>query len=82
MTPDKAPVVSAKTTMGEYRKEYREKQKEYMSPENRPRLREELKGGKLIDVIVTPRSVDMKECRGSEEEMRVAIERLYPNDGR
>lgn len=80
MHPDAAPVVSAQTTMKEYRKEYREKQKEFFKPENRPWIRENFV--KILDVIVAPRSVDMKEFRGSEEEMRGAIESLYANDGR
>lgn len=80
MLPDDAPVVSAETTMKEYRKEYREKQKEFLRPENRQRLREQFV--EILDVIVKPRSVDMKEFRGSEEEMWGAIEYLYANDGR
>lgn len=80
MHPDAAPVVSVQTTMKEYRKEYREKQKEFLRPANRQRLREQF--GEILDIIVKPRSVDMKEFRGSEEEMRGAIEYLYANDGR
>ena len=66
--------------MKEYRKEYREKQKEFLRPANRQRLREQFV--RILDVIVKPRSVDMKEFSGSEEEMRRAIEYLYRNDGR
>jgi hypothetical protein len=80
MHPDAAPVVSATTTMKEYRKQYREKQKEFLSPENRKWVRENFV--KIIDMIIKPRSVDMKEFEGSEEEMRDAIEDLYANDGR
>jgi hypothetical protein len=80
MHPDEAPAVSAQTTMKEYRKEYREKQKEFLRPANRQRLREEFV--RILDVIVKPRSVDMKEFSGSEEEMRRAVEYLYTNDGR
>jgi hypothetical protein len=80
MHPDAAPVVSAQTTMKEYRKEYREKQKEFLRPANRQQLREQFGG--ILDIIVKPRSVDMKEFRGSEEEMRGAIEYLYANNGR
>jgi hypothetical protein len=80
MHPDGAPVVSAQTTMKEYRKEYREKQKEFLRPANRQRLREQFV--EILDIIVKPQSVDMKEFRGSEEEMRGAIEYLYANDGR
>ena len=80
MRPDEAPAVSAQTTMKEYRKEYREKQKEFLRPANRQRLREQFV--RIVDVVVKPRSVDMKEFSGSEEEMRRAIEYLYRNDGR
>jgi hypothetical protein len=80
MHPNEAPVVSAQTTMKEYRKEYREKQKEFLRPANRQRLREQFV--EIIDVIVKPRSVDMKEFTGSEKEMRRSIEYLYANDGR
>jgi hypothetical protein len=80
MHPDAAPVVSVKTAMKEYRNEYREKQKEFLSPENRPQLREQFV--RILDVIVKPRSVNMKEFQGSEEEMRGVIEYLYANDGR
>jgi hypothetical protein len=80
MRPDEAPAVSVQTTMKEYRKEYREKQKEFLRPANRQRLREQFV--EILDVVVKPRSVDMKEFSGSEEEMRRAIEYLYANDGR
>jgi hypothetical protein len=80
MRPNEAPAVSAQTTMKEYRKEYREKQKEFLRPANRQRLREQFV--RIVDVVVKPRSVDMKEFSGSEEEMRRAIEYLYRNDGR
>ena len=80
MRPNEAPAVSAQTTMKEYRKEYREKQKEFLRPANRQRLREQFV--EILDVVVKPRSVDMKEFSGSEEEMRRAIEYLYRNDGR
>lgn len=80
MHPNAAPVVSAQTTMEEYRKEYNEKQKEFWRPENIPRLREQFV--EICDVIIKPRLVDMKEFRGDEEEMRGAIEYLYANDGR
>jgi hypothetical protein len=80
MHPDTAPVVSAQTTMKEYRKEYNEKQTEFLRPANKQRLREQFV--EIVDVIVKPRSVDMKEFRGSEEQMRFAIEYLYANDGR
>ena len=80
MHPDAEPVVSAQTTMKEYRKEYREKRKECMRPEKRQWIRENF--AEIVDIIVAPRSVDMKEFRGSEEEMRVAVESLYANDGR
>jgi hypothetical protein len=80
MHPDAAPVVSAQTTMKEYRKEYCEKQKELLRPENKQRFREEFI--EISDIIITPRSVDMKEFTGDEEEMRGVIEFLYANDGR
>jgi hypothetical protein len=44
MHSDAAPVVSTETTMSEYRKEYREKQKEFWRPANRQRLREQFVG--------------------------------------
>ncbi|KAF8853629.1 hypothetical protein BDZ45DRAFT_657717 [Acephala macrosclerotiorum] len=66
--------------MSEYRKEYREKQKEFLRPENRQQLRKQFVG--ILDVVVKPRSVDMKEFRGSEEKLRRDIEYLYANDGR
>ena len=80
MHPKDAPVVSAQTTMEEYRKEYNEKQKEFMAPANRKFIRENFEG--IIDVIIKPRSVDMKEFRGDDKKMRAAIEYLYANDGR
>jgi hypothetical protein len=75
-----APMVSAETTMKEYRKEYNEKRKEFWNPANLPKLREAF--CEILDVIVAPRPVDMKEFRGSEEELRNAIESFYTNDGR
>jgi hypothetical protein len=75
-----APVVTAETTMKEYREAYAEKRKAWLSPENRVELRKEFKG--LVDVIIAPQSVDMKEFNGSEEEKRKKIEYLYANDGR
>lgn len=80
MNSNASLVVTATTTMKEYRRDYREKHKEVFRPENRERLREQFI--ELVDVIVTPRSVDMKEFKGSEEEMRSSIEYLYANDGR
>jgi hypothetical protein len=80
MHSDAASVVSAQTTMKEYRKEYREKQKELLKPENKQWFRENFI--EISDIIITPRSVDMKEFRGEEGEMRGAIEFLYANDGR
>jgi hypothetical protein len=80
MAPMDAPVVTAETTMKEYRKAYAEKRKAWMSPENKPELRKGFIG--LVDVIIAPQSVDMKEFNGSEEEMREKIEYLYANDGR
>lgn len=80
MHPKDAPVVSAQTTMEEYRKEYNEKQKEFLAPANIQLLRKEPM--KIIDVIIKPRSVDMKGFRGDDKKMRAAIEHLYANDGR
>ncbi|KAH8802943.1 hypothetical protein F5884DRAFT_491038 [Xylogone sp. PMI_703] len=80
MLPQDAPVVSGETTMDEYRREYREKQKEFLSVENRQKLREQFAG--IADIIIIPRAVDMKEFRGSEQQMRDAIEKYYANDGR
>jgi hypothetical protein len=80
MHSDEAPVVTAQTTMKEYRKEYREKQEEFLRPENRQRPMEQ--SLEICDIIVRPRSVNMKEFRGLEEEMPHAIEYLYANDGR
>jgi hypothetical protein len=75
-----APVVTSETTMKEYRKAYAEKFKEWMSPENIAELREGFI--KVVDVVIAPRLVDMKEFNGLEEDMREKIEYLYANDGR
>ncbi len=74
------PSVTAETTMSEYRKEYNEKDKQFMSLENRTKLRNI--PFEIVDVLIKPRSVDMKGFRGSEEEMQRATEFLYANDGR
>jgi len=80
MAPMDPPVVTAETTMKEYRQAYAEKRKAWMSPENRAELRKDFI--EIVDVIIVPQSVDMKELNGSEEEMREKIEYLYANDGR
>jgi len=80
MAPMDAPVVTAETTMKEYRQAYAEKRKARMSPENRAQLRKDFI--EVVDVIIVPQSVDMKEFNGSEEEMQEKIEYLYANDGR
>lgn len=80
MTPDQAPLVSAHTTMEEYRKDYNEKQKHFWRRENLPLLRKQFMG--IEDVIVRPRSVDMREFRGDEKRLQQEIEFLYANDGR
>ncbi|KAH8599477.1 hypothetical protein B0O99DRAFT_724679 [Bisporella sp. PMI_857] len=80
MHPKHAPVVSAQTTMKEYREEYREKQKESFKAANLSWLREQFVC--VLDIIGHPRAVDMKNFTGSEEELRNAIESLYANDGR
>ena len=79
MHPRWAPVVSAETTMEEYRKEYNEKQKEFLRPENREWVREQFV--RVIEVVAKPQSVNMKEYIGPEEELGVAVERLYENYG-
>ena len=66
----------AKTTMDEYRKRYREHQKEKMKTLKKEDF------VKILDVIIAPRSVDMKEFNGTEKEMARAIEYLHANDGR
>jgi len=79
MFPDKAPVVAAETTMGNYRKEYNANQKEFWSRENLPILRKQYMG--IQEVIIGPRSVDMRDYNGDEDEMRRAIETLYASIG-
>jgi hypothetical protein len=80
MRPTEAPEVSATTAMGNYRKEYREKQKAFLRAANREAVMEDFVG--IIDVIIKPRWVNMKEFRGSDQELQTAIELLYENDGR
>jgi len=79
MLQDKAPVVHADTTMDEYRKQYREIHKIFMNPENRQRLRHG--AFEIVDAITKPRAINIKEFRGSEEELRIAVEDFYTNDG-
>jgi hypothetical protein len=62
--------------MDEYRKRYREEQKEQMKTWKK----EDFVG--ILDVIIAPRSVDMKEFNGTDKEIARAIEYLYANDGR
>ena len=71
------PDVPTKTTMDEYRKSYREQQKEDMKTWKKKENFVE-----ILDVIIAPRSVDMKEFNGTDKEIARAIEDLYANDGR
>jgi hypothetical protein len=77
--PDKAPVVSAEPTTKDYRKEYTEKWKRFFKQETLPILRDQFV--KSVDVIVKPRSVNMKKFKVDENEMQRAI-LLYANDSR
>ncbi len=70
------PELPTKTTLGEYRKRYREQQKEML----RTMTKKDLEV--TLDVIVSPRSVDMKQITGTDKEITRAIEYLYANDGR
>jgi hypothetical protein len=79
MRPTEAPEVSADTTMDDYRKEYREKQKAFLRAANREAVRKDFV--EILGVVIKPRWVDMKEFRGSDEELQIAIELLYTNDG-
>ncbi|KAI9770996.1 MAG: hypothetical protein M1840_002700 [Geoglossum simile] len=62
-------------TMQEYREYYRKGHDE--------RLRD-LKGGiqAILDSIIVPRSIDMTEIRGSDQEVAAAVDEFYANDGR
>lgn len=63
--------------MKEYRKNHREKRKELLRS-----LAPKFEDCKIVDILVIPRLIDMKDFRGSEKEMRETIEYLYTNDGR
>jgi hypothetical protein len=80
MPPGTMPLISDETTMSEYRKEFRELQKEFLKRENLPLRRTQF--CEIVDIIVKPQLVDMKDFEGSDKEKEDAIEHLYANDGR
>ena len=70
------PEPPAQMTMQEYRERFQKRREEFF----RKTTKADFKG--IIDFIVVPRSVDMKEIRGTDQEVATAVDRLYANDGR
>jgi len=67
---------SSKAAMQEYRKRYREQLEEF----RRTRTKENFVS--IVDVLIAPRSVDVKRFPGTGQEMVRDVEYLYTNDGR
>ncbi|KAH0534170.1 hypothetical protein FGG08_007239 [Glutinoglossum americanum] len=70
------PDPPAQMTMREYRGYYLKKQNKFLK-----RITRENDMG-IEDTITIPRSVDMTEIRGTNQEVAAAIDELYANDGR
>jgi hypothetical protein len=65
-------------TMKEYRELFRKRQGEYL----RKFTKEDFKDAKILDIIIAPQSINMREIGGTDEDVAAAIERFYENDGR
>ena len=67
---------SVRSARQKYREHYRRERKEWLKNVKKEDFKE------IIDIIVMPPSVDMKEIKGTDHEVAAAIGRLYANDGR
>jgi hypothetical protein len=70
------PDPPARMTMQEYREHYRKQHDEFL----RKVTKADFQG--IIDVVTVPRSVDMTDLRGTNQEVAADIDQLYANDGR
>ena len=70
------PELPVGMTMQEYREYYRKRHDEIFRKVTKADFRE------ILDIITVPRSVDMTEIRGTDQEVAAAIDHLYANDGR
>lgn len=72
--------ISDQMTLKEYRKHYRKHHEEFLR--EKKKTHKSIKDVEIMDVIVGPQPVNMREIRGTNGDVAKAIDRLYANDGR
>ena len=70
------PELPTGMTMQEYRERFQQRREEFFRTVTKENFKE------ITDVIMIPPSVDMKEIRGTNQEVAAAVDRFYANDGR
>ena len=72
--------ISDQMTLKEYREHYRKHHEEFLR--EKKKTHKSIKDVEIMDVIVGPQPVNMREFRGTHGDVAKAIDRLYANGGR